>query len=60
MVDARTVDGSRLNAIIEPVAVDGPALTIRRFSAKRLSLAELIENDTELDITLEDQRGILL
>jgi Flp pilus assembly CpaF family ATPase len=43
MVNARIADGSRLNAIIEPVAVSGPTLTIRRFSSKRLSMENLIE-----------------
>ena len=42
MVDARMRDGSRLNAIVEPVAVKGPTLTIRRFSAKRLSMNDLV------------------
>jgi pilus assembly protein CpaF len=46
MVDARIADGSRLNAIIEPLSVDGPALTIRRFSTKRPDLSELIHNGT--------------
>jgi pilus assembly protein CpaF len=44
MVDARVSDGSRLNAIIEPVAVNGPALTIRKFSDKRWSLTDLVTN----------------
>jgi pilus assembly protein CpaF len=39
-------DGSRLNAIIEPLAVDGPALTIRRFSDKKFTIADLIANRT--------------
>jgi pilus assembly protein CpaF len=42
MVDARMRDGSRLNAIVEPVAVKGPTLTIRRFSAKRLAMDDLV------------------
>jgi pilus assembly protein CpaF len=46
MVDARVKDGSRLNAIIEPLAVDGPALTIRRFSAKPLDIPALVERGT--------------
>jgi len=46
MVDARVADGSRLNAVIEPVAVDGPALTIRRFPSKRLTIDALIDNGT--------------
>ena len=36
MVDARLPDGSRVNAIIPPLALDGPALTIRKFSADPL------------------------
>jgi pilus assembly protein CpaF len=43
MVDARMSDGSRLNAIVEPVAVSGPTLTIRKFSTKRLSINDLVE-----------------
>jgi pilus assembly protein CpaF len=46
MVDARVKDGSRLNAIIEPLAVDGPALTIRRFSNKRITLEDLVDKKT--------------
>jgi pilus assembly protein CpaF len=42
MVDARLPDGSRVNAIIPPLAIDGPVLSIRRFSADPLGLAELI------------------
>jgi pilus assembly protein CpaF len=41
MVDARLSDGSRLNAIVEPLSIDGPALTIRRFPTKRMRLEEL-------------------
>jgi pilus assembly protein CpaF len=43
MVDARLADGSRVNAIIPPLALDGPALSIRRFAADPLKLADLIE-----------------
>jgi len=43
MVDARLPDGSRVNAIIPPLALDGPALSIRRFPAERLTIARLIE-----------------
>jgi pilus assembly protein CpaF len=43
MVDARLPDGSRLNAIIPPLALDGPSLTIRRFGSKPLSLEDLIK-----------------
>ncbi|HEY1044097.1 MAG TPA: CpaF family protein [Telluria sp.] len=43
MVDARLPDGSRVNAIIPPLAVDGPLLSIRRFSAKPLTAENLLE-----------------
>ncbi len=43
MVDARLPDGSRVNAIIPPLAVDGPILSIRRFSANPLTIQNLIE-----------------
>ncbi len=43
MVDARLPDGSRVNAIIPPLAVDGPILSIRRFSAQPLTVANMIE-----------------
>jgi pilus assembly protein CpaF len=40
MVDARLADGSRLHAVIPPLAVDGPCVTIRRFGARAVALAE--------------------
>ncbi|MGB1952106.1 MAG: CpaF family protein [Marinobacter sp.] len=46
MVDARLKDGSRVNAIIPPLAVDGPLLSIRRFSIGRLSMDALMERGT--------------
>jgi pilus assembly protein CpaF len=42
MVDARLPDGSRVNAIIPPLAVDGPILSIRRFPAERLKADDLV------------------
>src|ERR1700761_6708412 len=42
MVDARRPDGSRVNAIIPPLALDGPSLTIRRFGSKPLGLEDLL------------------
>jgi pilus assembly protein CpaF len=42
MVDARLADGSRVNAIIPPLAVDGPLLSIRRFSTDKLLPADLV------------------
>jgi len=46
MVDARLPDGSRVNAIIAPLSLSGPLLTIRRFSAERYDLAELVRIGT--------------
>jgi pilus assembly protein CpaF len=46
MVDARLADGSRVNAIIPPLAIDGPALTIRKFARTRLSMEDLISFGT--------------
>jgi pilus assembly protein CpaF len=46
MVDARLPDGSRINAIIPPLALDGPALSIRRFGRKRLDIHDLVARET--------------
>ena len=46
LVDARLPDGSRVHAVIPPIAVGGPVLTIRRFSARPLSLSDLVRNGT--------------
>jgi pilus assembly protein CpaF len=46
MVDARLADGSRVNAIIPPLAVDGPCLSIRRFGRERLMAEDLVRNHT--------------
>jgi pilus assembly protein CpaF len=43
MVDARLADGSRVNAIIPPLALDGPLLSIRRFSTDKLMPADLVK-----------------
>jgi len=43
MVDARLPDGSRVNAIIPPLALDGPVLSIRRFGAEPLTIKNLLE-----------------
>ncbi|MEJ7804679.1 MAG: CpaF family protein [Telluria sp.] len=43
MVDARLPDGSRVNAIIPPLAIDGPIMSIRRFSAEPLKLQDLVD-----------------
>jgi pilus assembly protein CpaF len=46
MVDARLADGSRVNVVIPPLAIDGPALSIRRFGARRPGPRELVELGT--------------
>lgn len=53
MVDARLPDGSRVNAVIPPVSIDGPVLTIRKFSKTKLTIEQLIEFDT-LTPTMSD------
>jgi len=49
MVDARLPDGSRINAVVPPLAIDGPVLSIRRFGAQPLQVADLIENGSMSD-----------
>ena len=46
MVDARLHDGSRVNAIIPPLAIDGPSLSIRRFRTSRLGATDLVERES--------------
>jgi len=53
MVDARLADGSRVNAVIPPLAIDGPALSIRRFGANRPGARELVELGTLTEAQLE-------
>ena len=53
MVDARLPDGSRVNAIIPPLSLSGPLVTIRKFSRKRLDMQELIKIGTLSEETVE-------
>jgi pilus assembly protein CpaF len=46
MVDARLADGSRVNAIIPPLALDGPCLSIRRFRTDKLGAADMVTRET--------------
>lgn len=46
MVDARLPDGSRVNVVVPPLAVDGPAVTIRRFGARPLTADDLVTRGT--------------
>ena len=57
MVDARLTDGSRVNAIIPPLAVDGPCLSIRRFGREPLKADDLIHNQSLTPPMLELLRG---
>ncbi|MEX2532295.1 MAG: CpaF family protein [Gemmatimonadota bacterium] len=57
MVDARLADGSRVNAIIPPLAIDGPHLSVRKFRRDVLSAEQLMEYGTLNDKMLEFLRG---
>ncbi len=57
MVDARLADGSRVNAIIPPLAVDGPCLSIRRFGRDPLTADDLVANLTLTPGMLELLQG---
>ena len=57
MVDARLADGSRVNAIIPPLSVDGPVLSIRRFGRDRLTGDDLMNNNSLTSPMLELLRG---
>jgi len=53
MVDARLADGSRVNAIIPPLALDGPVLSIRRFGRDPITARHMVDNHTLTDAMLE-------
>ncbi|MEC9405920.1 MAG: CpaF family protein [Abyssibacter sp.] len=53
MVDARLPDGSRVNAIIPPIALNGPCVSIRKFRKRPLSSAELLANGTVSEALLD-------
>src|SRR5271169_1772485 len=57
MVDARLADGSRVNAIIPPLALDGPCLSIRRFGHERLTANDMVNNHTLTPSMLDLLRG---
>jgi pilus assembly protein CpaF len=57
MVDARLKDGSRVNVIIPPLAVDGPILSIRKFGAKPLGVEDLLRNKALTEPMLEVLKG---
>ena len=59
MVDARLPDGSRVNAIIPPLALDGPSVSIRRFAVNPLELDDLINYQTLTPGIAEILKGII-
>jgi pilus assembly protein CpaF len=67
MVDARLADGSRVNVVIPPLAIDGPLLSIRRFGARRPGPDELVALGTltaaqrgELEAAVAGRRSVLV
>ncbi len=59
MVDARLADGSRVNAIIPPLAIDGPSMSIRRFTVERLNIEQLLDNDSVSSAMAESLNSIV-
>ncbi len=59
MVDARLPDGSRVNAIIEPLAIDGALVTIRRFGTRRMTAQDLIEKGSATPQMLDFLRACI-
>jgi pilus assembly protein CpaF len=59
MVDARLPDGSRVNAIIPPLSLDGPILSIRKFGTKDLTVNELIDYGTLIPALAETLQGVV-
>lgn len=60
MVDARLADGSRVNAIIPPLAVSGPSITIRKFPYKKLLVDDLVQKGSMTRTVAEFLRAIVL
>ena len=59
MVDARLLDGSRVNAIIPPLSIDGPHLSIRKFRRDVLSAEDMLRNETLTEPMLEFMKGVV-
>ena len=53
-VDARLADGSRVNAVIEPLSIDGPAVTIRKFPSERIVIQDLVKRFGSLTLAMAD------
>jgi pilus assembly protein CpaF len=59
MVDARLQDGSRVNVIIPPLALDGPVMSIRRFRTDRLGADDLVQRESLTSPMLEFLKGVV-
>ena len=59
-VDARLPDGSRVNAVVPPVSIDGPSITIRKFTKEKLNVGNLIEFGSLTDKMAEFLRACVL
>ena len=67
LVDARLPDGSRVNVVLPPLAVDGPLITIRRFGSAPLTFADLIANGAiaevfvpKIEALIADRRNVVI
>ncbi len=67
MVDARLADGSRVNATLPPISLDGPTLSIRRFGQRRLQMSDLVRMGMLapamcefLDVSVKARRNIII
>ena len=59
MVDARLADGSRVNAIIPPLSIDGPHLSIRKFRRDVMAAEDMLHNTTLTEPMLEFMKGVV-
>jgi pilus assembly protein CpaF len=59
MVDARLQDGSRVNAVIPPLALDGPVLSIRRFRTDRIGAQDMVDRQSVTQPMLDFLKGIV-
>jgi pilus assembly protein CpaF len=67
MVDARLPDGSRINVVVPPLAIRGPAVTVRKFARRRIGIAELVRGGSLspamaefLDLAVRERRNIVV
>jgi pilus assembly protein CpaF len=59
MVDARLQDGSRVNAVIPPLALDGPCMSIRRFRTDRIGAQDLVDRESMTQPMLDFLKGVV-